>query len=64
MDGYGEVHAELMDTFEAARALRLSPLRVRRFAEAGRLPAIKIGRKWYFKKPVLEAWLEGGDVTV
>ena len=49
-----------MDTFgvaEAASLLHLNPKRVQFLARTGRLPAVRVGRKWLFPKRRLEALL-------
>ena len=49
-----------MDTLgvpEAAKLLHLNPKRVQFLARAGRLPAVRVGRKWLFPRVQLEALL-------
>jgi molybdopterin-binding protein len=49
-----------MDTLgvaEAASLLHLNPKRVQYLARTGRLPAVRVGRKWLFPKRRLEALL-------
>ena len=49
-----------MDTLgvaEAASLLHLNPKRVQFLARTGRLPAVRVGRKWLFPKGRLEALL-------
>jgi molybdopterin-binding protein len=52
-----------MDTLgvsEAASLLHLNPKRVQFLARTGRLPAVRVGRKWLFPKGRLEALLGPG----
>ena len=54
-----------MDTLsahQAAELLHLNVKRVQRLARDGRLPAVRIGRKWLFPRKELEALL-GGQAT-
>jgi molybdopterin-binding protein len=49
-----------MDTLgvsQAARLLHLNPKRVQYLARTGRIPAVRLGRKWLFPKRQLEALL-------
>ncbi len=49
-----------MDTLsvtEAARLLHLNVKRVQSLARAGKLPAVRVGRKWLFPRDRLEALL-------
>ena len=43
---------------QAAALLQLTPATVRRFASAGRVPGIKLGRRWRFDETVLSDWLK------
>jgi excisionase family DNA binding protein len=44
-----------LDTTQAAAQLHLSPWTVRRWARAGRLPSVKLGRKVLFLEAALAA---------
>jgi molybdopterin-binding protein len=53
-----------MDTLgvaEAATLLHLNPKRVQYLARTGRLPAVRLGRKWLFPRHQLEAMLGTGN---
>jgi len=53
-----------MDTLsvkEAASLLHLNVKRVQALARAGKLPAVRVGRKWLFPRPELEGLLAGGE---
>ena len=41
---------EYLDTAEAAKVLKVSTKVVRRLAAEGRLPGVKIGREWRFRR--------------
>ncbi|HJN16549.1 MAG TPA: helix-turn-helix domain-containing protein [Armatimonadota bacterium] len=46
--------AEILTSREVAEYLRTSPDTVKRLARAGRLPGIKLGRAWRFRKADLD----------
>ncbi len=43
---------------EAAQALALHPDTVKKMAQAGRIPAVKLGKYWRFRLSELDAWLK------
>lgn len=47
----------LIDAERAAEILKLHSKTVKRLAQAGRLPGLKIGRVWRFRESSLDAWL-------
>jgi molybdopterin-binding protein len=49
---------ETLSASEAASLLHLNVKRVQSLARAGRLPALRIGRKWLFPRHHLEAMLK------
>jgi molybdopterin-binding protein len=51
---------------QAARLLHLNPKRVQALARSGRLPALRVGRKWLFRRHDLERLLAGagGDDSI
>ncbi|MSQ31772.1 MAG: DNA-binding protein [Dehalococcoidia bacterium] len=42
---------------EVSKYLRLAKSTVYRMANKGRIPVSKIGRRWRFRKDVIDAWL-------
>jgi len=48
----------LIDAREAARLLSCSPRKVKRMAEAGEIPAMRIGNRWRFNRRILAKWCE------
>jgi excisionase family DNA binding protein len=46
-----------LTTKEVARYLRVNQYTVYRLVSQKKLPAMKIGSQWRFKRSVLEAWL-------
>lgn len=50
---------DLMDVDEIAAALRRDVGSVRRMIRTGRLPAVKIGGRWYIRRDVFDAMTRG-----
>jgi excisionase family DNA binding protein len=50
----------LITANQAAGLLRLHPKTVKRLAQAGELPGMKIGRVWRFRESSLDAWMAEG----
>ena len=48
---------------EAAALLHLNPKRVQTLARSGRLPAVRVGRKWLFERERIESLLGTGRNT-
>jgi len=55
--GMPSIH-RLVNATEAAQLLSCSPRTVKRMAEAGEIPAMRIGNRWRFSLTVLEKWCE------
>jgi excisionase family DNA binding protein len=49
--------AVLMNVKEVAELLQVNVTTVYAWAQDGRMPAIKLGRNWRFRRSDLEAWL-------
>lgn len=49
---------KLITVEEAAKYLDIHPVTLYRWARAKKIPAVKMGKVWRFKKEKLEAWLE------
>jgi excisionase family DNA binding protein len=47
----------ILTVHEVAEYLRLSDAKVYRLAKERRLPAIRIGKSWRFRKDLLDDWL-------
>lgn len=47
---------EIMTAQEVAEYLRLNEMTIYRLAQEGKLPALKIGRSWRFKKELIDEW--------
>lgn len=51
---------ELMTVNEVAAYLRVKPSSVYEWAQAGKIPAAKVGRLWRFHRDEIEAWVRSG----
>jgi excisionase family DNA binding protein len=49
----------LIKAEQAAELLGLHPKTVKKLAQAGNLPGMKIGRVWRFRESSLDAWMSG-----
>ena len=47
---------EIMTAQEVAQYLRLDKATIYRLAQAGEIPAVKVGRTWRFKKELIDEW--------
>ena len=47
----------LLDCGEVARLLHLHPKTVERMAREGRLPAVKVGKRWLFRTSEIDRWM-------
>ena len=52
---------ELVTVQEVASYLKMNPQTIYRFAQRGRIPAIKVGNRWRFRPTDIEAWLQQED---
>ena len=51
----------LMDFKDTLRYLKTSRATLYRWVTEGKIPAIKMGRQWRFKKERLDKWLEANE---
>jgi excisionase family DNA binding protein len=47
---------EIMTAQELARYLRLAEATIYKLAQEGKIPAVKVGRTWRFKKELIDDW--------
>jgi excisionase family DNA binding protein len=52
---------EVLNTVEAAAFLGVSAFTIREYAKKGMIPARKVGKRWFFYKPDLVAWIRGKE---
>jgi excisionase family DNA binding protein len=47
---------EIMTAQEVAQYLRLAEATIYKLAQAGEIPAVKVGRTWRFKRQLIDEW--------
>jgi excisionase family DNA binding protein len=50
-------HVGIMTVHDVAEYLRLSEAKVYKMANEGRVPAIRMGKTWRFKKELIDEWI-------
>jgi excisionase family DNA binding protein len=53
----------LLDTEQAAAIVQIHPKTLQKFARAGQIQGIHIGKLWRFRMSALEAWLDSQTGT-
>ena len=51
------MESDIMTLEEVAAYLKLKPQTVYTWAQEKKMPAVKLGKEWRFKKSVLDAWI-------
>ena len=54
----------MLTTKDLQEIINVDRSTIYRMAEAGKLPAIKVGRQWRFPADEIETWLAGGEQDV
>jgi excisionase family DNA binding protein len=58
---------EILTIEEVATYLRLTPQTIYKWAQEKRIPAVKLGKEWRFRRSVIDRWfdaqLTGGDAS-
>ncbi|MGH7607907.1 MAG: helix-turn-helix domain-containing protein [Gemmatimonadales bacterium] len=49
---------EILTIEEVAAYLRLTPQTIYRWAQEKRIPAVKLGKEWRFRKSIIDQWLD------
>ncbi len=49
---------EILTLEEVAQYLRLKPQTIYKWAQEKRIPAVKLGKEWRFRKSILDRWLD------
>ena len=57
-DGKIRLFTSIMTVHDVAEYLRLSEATIYQMARAGRIPVLRMGRTWRFKKENIDAWLD------
>ncbi|MGH7751863.1 MAG: helix-turn-helix domain-containing protein [Gemmatimonadales bacterium] len=59
---------DILTIEEVAAYLRLTPQTIYKWAQEKRIPAVKLGKEWRFRKSILDRWIDdqilGGDLAV
>jgi len=59
MSGGGPPHDhEILTLEEVALYLRLKPQTIYKWAQEKRIPAVKLGKEWRFRRSILDRWLD------
>ena len=54
---------QMMTVQELAEYLKMKTVTIYKHAQAGSIPAFKVGSKWRFKKDTIDRWIEGQEVN-
>lgn len=54
----GSFEHEILTLEEVARYLRLTPQTIYKWAQEKRIPAVKLGKEWRFRRSILDRWLD------
>ena len=49
---------EILTLEEVAHYLRLKPQTLYKWAQERRIPAVKLGKEWRFRRSILDRWLD------
>ena len=49
---------EILTLEEVAHYLRLKPQTIYKWAQEKRIPAVKLGKEWRFRRSVIDRWLD------
>ena len=49
---------EILTIDEVARYLRLTPQTIYKWAQEKRIPAVKLGKEWRFRRSVIDKWFD------
>jgi len=49
---------EILTIEEVAAYLRLTPQTIYRWAQEKRIPAVKLGKEWRFRRSIIDRWLD------
>ena len=58
MSGSDAPGHEIMTIEEVAHYLRLKPQTIYKWAQERRIPAVKLGKEWRFRRSILDRWLD------
>ena len=49
---------EILTLEEVAEYLRLKPQTIYKWAQEKKIPAVKLGKEWRFRRSILDRWLD------
>jgi excisionase family DNA binding protein len=49
---------DILTLEEVASYLRLTPQTIYKWAQENRIPAVKLGKEWRFRKSIIDRWLD------
>lgn len=49
---------DIMTIDDVARYFKLKPQTIYKWAQEDKIPAVKIGKEWRFKKSVIDKWMD------
>jgi len=49
---------DILTLEEVAAYLRLTPQTIYKWAQEKRIPAVKLGKEWRFRKSILDRWID------
>jgi excisionase family DNA binding protein len=49
---------EILTIEEVAAYLRLTPQTIYKWAQEKRIPAVKLGKEWRFRRTILDRWID------
>jgi PTS system nitrogen regulatory IIA component len=52
------VENEILTIEEVATYLRLTPQTIYKWAQERKIPAVKLGKEWRFRKSIIDRWLD------
>jgi excisionase family DNA binding protein len=58
MSGTNTPDHEILTLEEVAHYLRLKPQTIYKWAQDRRIPAVKLGKEWRFRRSIIDRWLD------
>lgn len=58
MSGPQSPDHEILTLEEVAQYLRLKPQTIYKWAQERRIPAVKLGKEWRFRRSILDRWID------
>ncbi len=56
--GRRTTHNEILTIDEVAEYLRLTPQTIYKWAQEKRIPAVKLGKEWRFRRSIIDRWFD------